>query len=685
MGQSLRNISLKKSYTSKKDDMISEFFNPVLSVSKKYLRVSAYYSSYSLISISKGLSEMFAKNAEMKLIVSFFVNEKDYVAFIKGINDPKEYLHERFLTNKDELKKLMTDNNIEAFTRLVSSGKLSMKFVLANEGIFHEKYGIIFDEAGDYVSFSGSLNETLDGLTKNFEKIKVFRGWVEEENEYIETDIEEFNKYWNGEVDECLVLDIPDKTKNLINESYEEFSRERTAFLELSEVETISLRKHQEEAIEAWKNNEYRGILEMATGTGKTITALSGLKQFLGLNNPAMVILAVPTDILVNQWYNEISRLKVPAHSIKLSGKGAMRIQDLYTYIHGLDKSNIENIVLIGTYKMLSMDKFTSLIPTLFYGAKIIIADEVHHIGAENYSNAMLTSFQYRLGLSATPQRYFDDEGSKGIYEYFGGVVYSFDIKEAIYKEILCPYNYHPIVTTLTEDEMNEYASYSEKISHMLNRKNNATNLSSENRAKFEKMKELLNIQRSRIFKKAINKKDSLENILEELNKNGKLHHLLVYFEDTEQMEDFNEIFEKFASVTSIIDSSVKNEKRNLIIEAFSRGDISIILAMKILDEGVDIPAIERAVILASSGNPAQYIQRRGRLLRKSPGKEIADIFDVTVMVEDSYGINELTNIEKSLIKREMKRAKLFCETAENHIECQRLLYSVSLKYNLDF
>ena len=684
MENSLRKLLLKKSYTSRENDLAIEFFNPVLSLSREYLRVSAYYSSYSMLSISKGMSEMFTNSGKMKLIISFFVNEEDYEAFVNGRRNPQDYIVENFLNDKEQLRKMMMNNSVEAFAKLTSSGRLTIKFVISDEGIFHEKYGIIFDENGDYISFSGSLNETHEGLTVNFEKIKVFRGWIREEDEYIQSDLREFYKYWKGEVFDCLVVDIPDKSKNLIMDAYEEFQKEKTVLLNRNKIETLKLRKYQEGAIEAWKSNNYRGILEMATGTGKTITALEGLKQFLVEKSPSMVVLAVPTDILVTQWQQEITRFDLPCVTVKLSGTGSIRIQDLYTYLNGLDKSSRTNIILVGTYKILSAPKFTTVIPHMFDGVNLIIADEVHHIGAEVYSNIMLESFQYRLGLSATPERYFDDDGTLKIKEYFGEVIFSYDIKQAISEGVLCPYTYNPVIATLTDEEMNEYASYSKKLNNIVNRKNGSVNASEENRLKIKKMEDLLNIQRSRIVKKAFNKQRALEKILQDLNEKEKLHHLLVYFEDSEQIEEFYTIFEKFSVTTATIDAGTSLEKRSLILNKLSNGNINIVLAMKILDEGVDIPSVERAVIVASSGNPAQYIQRRGRLLREYPGKVFAEIYDITVIADVAYGITEMTNEEISITRKEIKRVKLFCETAMNKNQCQRLIYEVSLKYNLN-
>ena len=223
----LRDLIIYKSYTSKENNISEELLNPTLSVASLYYRVSAYYSPHSLRSIAEGLSNMMSNNARVRMIISFFVSEQDYEAFMRGTKDSKDYLESNFVNNKEELKRLMIEDSVEAFSTLVASGRIQMKFILSSQGIFHEKYGIIFDSNGDFIGFSGSMNETFDGLTLNFEKIKVFKSWVEEEKEYIAPDIEEFEKYWNGNVDGCIVQDLPDKNRNVISEAFSEFKREK--------------------------------------------------------------------------------------------------------------------------------------------------------------------------------------------------------------------------------------------------------------------------------------------------------------------------------------------------------------------------------------------------------------------------------------------------------------------------
>lgn len=673
----LRDLKIKKSYTSKENNIAEEFLNPCLSISSLYYRVSAYYSSYSLRSIAEGLSNLISNNAKVKMIISFFVNEQDYQAFIDGTKNAQVYIERNFLNNKEELKNLMIENPIEAFGSLVATGRLQIKFVISSQGIFHEKYGIIFDSDGNFVGFSGSMNETLEGLTVNFEKVKVFRSWVEEEREYIDPDLQEFERYWKGHVDGCVIQDLPDKNRNVISEALEEFKQEKEA--RKSYKKELIPWPHQLKAVRAWKENGYRGILEMATGTGKTKTAIMGIKDFRNLYSSSLIVIVVPTEILISQWEKSLVTNDIQSQIFKISGPSAISLDRMYQILSLGRNSRLGSVIVLGTYKMISSLKFIKLITDSFKDEILLLADEVHHIAAENYSRVMDENYTYRLGLSATPERYFDEEGSQAILNYFNGVVYTFDLNDAILEKILCPYEYFLHFTYLNEIEAFEYEKLTQKLFNQLNHGNeeNAYGIASK------KIENLIAIQRARILKKASGKKEVLRSILLDMKHKNQLKHLLIYFEDNDQIDDFEKILDDLSIYSVRLDAERNDIERDIIIDKFSNGDIDCLLSMKILDEGVDVPSVERAVLVSSSGNPAQFIQRRGRLLRKSAGKEKAEIHDILVSVKDSHSVGQLSGVERSILFKELKRAKLFCETAKNSVTCMDTILNISLKYNL--
>ena len=678
---SLRDLKIRKSYTSRENNIPNEFLNPTLAISSLYYRVSAYYSLYSIQEIAEGLSAMISNNAKIKLIVSFFISEQDYNAFMQGVKNPQNYIEDNFINNKTELKKFMIKETVRAFTLLVATGRLQIKFVLSTQGIFHEKYGIIFDSNKDFIGFSGSMNETYNGMTVNFEKIKVFKSWRDEEREYLDPDLAEFEKYWEGRVKDCIIQDLPDKSKNVISDSYEEFKKEIEA-LERKKKEILPW-AHQMEAVYSWKSNGYKGILEMATGTGKTRTAIFCIKDFRRKYDRSLIMIAAPTEVLISQWEKDIRSEEYgdSLQIIKISGDSRLSIENLYQIITTMEPTNQEFLIILGTYKMFSSSKFLNLIVPVIKSDILLVADEVHHIAAENYSKVMSAKYNFRLGLSATPERYFDEEGSHAIFTYFGGVVYKFDLREAISKDILTPYEYYIHFTSLNEREVEEYEKLTKKLFDKINYKKKDD--ISDNSHQIKKVEHLVEIQRARILKKASKKRETLREILVDMKRKDHLKYLLIYFEDNEQISEYKNILDDLSIFSIKIDSRTSEEERNLILDKFSKGEIDVLLSMKILDEGVDVPSVERAILVSSSGNPAQFIQRRGRLLRKFKGKTKAEIHDILISVDDPYGLNNISSIERSIVTKELRRATLFSETAMNYADCRKAISNILLKYNI--
>jgi superfamily II DNA or RNA helicase len=671
--KSFKDLVINKSYTSKEDDISRDFFNPILSITKLYYRVSAYYSSRSLISISEGLASMVSNGGEMKMIISFFVDVEDYEAYLQGRKDASHYIRDRLPSTKEEMKRLMEHNSIQAFSSLICSNRLSIKFVISSTGIFHEKYGIMFDFNNDFISFVGSMNETLNGLINNFEKIKVFRSWVEAEMEYIAPDLKEFEKYWTGNAEGCIVQDMPESTENLIKTMYSDFVKGMKISTSVKKSQLI-LRDYQQQAVSLWEQNNFCGILAMATGTGKTKIGVRCASKFLENSKNGVVVIAVPTNVLLAQWKSELYQYIPGVDVVQISGTDGEKIDDLYTKIKAYNMSNKSNLVILGTYNMISSQKFKKVIIGSLGTANFLIADEVHHIAAEHYSSVMDETYKHRLGLSATPERYFDEVGTEEILKYFNGVVFTLDLEKAIRDHILCEYNYYLHFTNLTQDEYKNYKDMTLKI---------VKNYALKNEEGKNAAKKLLSIKRSRILKKAVNKEKVLKSILDNMRLENKIKHLLVYFEDNEQIDSVKHVFDSLPISYMKIDAITDGSKRDIILKKFSEGKIDCLISMKILDEGVDVSSIERAIIVASSGNSAQFIQRRGRLLRNSYGKKIAELHDILVTVSDEYNIRSLNPIEKSLMEKELRRGLLFSNAASNALECLKIINKVALKYNL--
>ncbi len=667
-----KELNLNIEYNSDFTDVVKDFFTPVLKKSKSYKRVSAYYSSKSLKVIAEGLSAMVNNDGTMKLLISYLVSEEDFDAILHAKKKPDEILKAMEIYDEVKLRELMTNENVSALGYLIATNRLEVKFVICKgRGIFHLKFGIFTDEVGDKISFSGSINETYEGLTDNIEEFKVFRSWIPEERKYLDKDSVLFDKYWDGKINriDYLIVDMPEKFKNIITKVYKE-CEEKT---KKSIKQLPPSWPHQQTAENKWTQNGYVGIVEMATGTGKTNLAISCIKN-MGLRYPDnfLVVIGCPTKVLVFQWKKEI-RDYIENFDLITISKDETK-DDIF---RSIVDSQQNNHIVIGTYVSLSKPWFTDSILRRYKGKVLFVADEAHWLGAENLSKALSNKYTYRLGLTATPVRYFDIEGTQKILDYFKDVVFRYGLKEAIRDGWLTPYDYYMFFAYLTEDETKEYQKLTKKYSRGVHI-NKKTELE-ENRLM------LILTERAKIVKKAQNKLNVFEKILSKLNKENKLNSLLVYVEDEEQLSEYLIMMDNFDIEYRKIDGSTKDEDREIILGDLSENKIDCVIAMKVLDEGVNIKRLSRAIFISSSGNSKQFIQRRGRILRKVHGKKIAEVYDICVLVDTrNQRDNEFRKVEEKVTASEFRRLAIFSISAHNKLDCYSQLEKVGKLLNID-
>ena len=433
-------------------------------------------------------------------------------------------------------------------------------------------------------------------------------------------------------------------------------------------MKDIKLRDYQIEAIDKWFKNNCNGIFEMATGTGKTLTALACFDELINIKDSLCTIIACPQSHLIDQWIGEIKKF-YDGFIVVASSKNSKWKEDLADLIVNLYLGVIDNVVILTTHKSLASDFFLEKIHEIDI-EKLLIVDEVHGIGSEKQMLGLDDSYDYRLGLSATPSRYFDDIGTEIINEFFGGVVFEFDLSRALTeinpdtgKTYLAPYIYKPIVVNLNDEELDKYQELSAKIARLF-----ATN----NKDVKESLNGLL-FKRQNIINNAEEKYDAFRNILRE---RPDIDKLIVYC-SPQQMDKIQQIMNeegvspqhKFTQHESA--SKKKKEdysEREFLLRKFADGSYKALVAIKCLDEGVDVPVAENAIILSSTSNPREHIQRRGRILRNAPGKKEATIYDVLVFPEEN------TDQGKKIRQKEINRYLDFAINAENSLECIKLL-----------
>ena len=688
-------MDIKIKYDSDNVDILNDFYIPILSNSIKYLRLSGFFSSTSLAVSARGLEEFIKNDGKMQLICSAVLSPDDFIKIKEFYSSPADLIEEKFLMDLKNIKNTFVKDNLAALGFMLANGNLEIKIAIPKDdkGIFHSKIGILMDSLGNMVSFSGSDNETAHGWKYNIEEFKVFKNWISGQDEYFNEDLHNFYQYWDNLTKRSEVIDLPDAiSKELIslapknyfeikvNNSFEEDSRDDKE----DSSDVFKLRDYQEEAINNWFDANKTGIFEMATGTGKTFTALGCmdrlLKEYSKNNQPLLVIISTPTAHLVDQWENDVLKFDVDlilkAYSSNSSWKRKISDQLL-----DLSVGEFNNIVILTTHKTLSKDYFRDFISECSADSFLIV-DEVHGIGSTYQRLALDGSlYKYRLGLSATPERWYDDDGNEAINLFFGDIVYRFTLSDALIrinpengKTFLTPYEYHPIFVELTEDEFEEYSYYTGVIASLYHK------LNSNKHDKIKIKTEINNNLRKRqnILNRACNKYSALKSVISQLKrKNGTLKNLIIYCHDSNQLKKVTSVLNDEEIRKHKFTGEENIEERLNLLNHFSNGDIHALVAMKCLDEGVDVPSAETAIIMASTSNPREYIQRRGRILRRHPNKDLAIIYDMIVSLSEKHMRRldrDQRDLELKIMEKESLRYREFANDAVNYDECYDIL-----------
>ncbi|MFD1928858.1 DEAD/DEAH box helicase family protein [Sporosarcina siberiensis] len=705
-------LTLKPEYRSFSDDIIKDFYIPTLQESVSYKRAVGYFSSTALIEISKGISGLIANSGKIQVIASPQLSESDIEAINKGYKSREEVINQSIL---DSLDLRTTDyyekKRLNLLAHLISTGVLDIKiaFIEASNGIgiYHEKMGLLQDKEGNKIVFTGSLNETKSALSYNYESFDVFTSWTND-FERIRSKEDTFDKLWNNDIDMVETMDFPEialeKFKGYIFEEPDLVMDEKELYrTNIDEEEPliigphmpkqIKLRDYQLEAIASWKSKGFRGIFDMATGTGKTITGLAAVTELFKENNNRLAIVIVcPYQHLVEQWVEDIELFgmnPIIGYSTSKQRNWKRLLQDEVEYfIYGITN----HFCLVTTNATFSSDSLQKIIKSVDKDIVLVI-DEAHNFGADYLKSKLLSKANYRLGLSATIDRHNDEEGTKALYNYFGDKVIEYTLKMAIDNNMLTPYYYYPILIYLNSEELDLYRKLTIDIGKALNR----------DEGNFSDSTKFLMIKRARVVAGAQNKIRGLE---KQIAKYKNESHMLVYcgaatINDPDYMEGKADEEEKrqIDVVTNLLGNKLdfkvskftseeSAEEREDLKGIFAEGKhLQALIAIRCLDEGVNIPSIKTAFILASSTNPKEYIQRRGRVLRKFEDKKYATIYDfITLPVSfdeaKSMDISELHAL-KSLPLREIDRMVDFASIAENSSVADGLINDIKDSYYL--
>lgn len=722
-----KNHKVKSEYRSLIDNVVQDFYIPLLRESVSYKRAVGFFSSSSLVEISKGIAEMASEGGKIQIVASPYLSDEDIEAIKKGYDDRNQIIEKALLAQiAEEPTDYYSMERLNLLASLIADGVMDIQIAYTEDqrgiGMYHEKMGIIEDAVGDKIAFSGSNNESATAMSINYETMDVFRSWGDSsEIERVRLKENAFYSIWHDTEPNIKVLEFPNITDALIekyrrrtpnfNIDKDQFARRILTYAtKLSEMSRgiegpigarvpadIELREYQKEAIASWVGENYRGIFDMATGTGKTLTGLGAISKLSeDLDDVLAVVIVCPYQHLVEQWVEDIVRFNIkpiigysssPQKDWKKRLAKAVRDQKLRR-----EKCFFCFVCTNATFTNSTVQEEISKIQS----SVLLVVDEAHNFGARSLSRLLDDRFTYRLALSATLDRHRDDEGTAFLYDFFGKKCIEYSLEKAIEQDKLTKYKYYPIPVYLTDDELEKYEQKSYEMSKCLVK-------GKDGKYKLNKRGEILAMERARIVAGASQK---LEALREYMAPYADDNNILVYCgatnvidekadssnteeEDIRQIEAVTRILgNEFHMEVAKFTSEENMETRATIKEQFQKGDrLQAIVAIKCLDEGVNIPGIRTAFILASTTNPKEYIQRRGRVLRKAENKPFAEIYDFVTLPRELDAVSGLTTEQAqrdlSLVKNELARIKEFGRLSMNSMQANDLIWDIQEAYHI--
>ena len=733
------------------------FFSECLCNATTFDLMLGFFSSSAINVLSDGFATFLYNGGRMRLVINDILSTEDQ-SCIATASEPGA-LPFIDLSDLESLNYTLSKRDkhfFECLSWLIRNERIDIKIIAPKGGIgiAHSKYGL-FSDGINTVSFEGSVNFSYTALVQNMESMTIACDWNGKADEARVNDTRvSFNNIFEGndtsleylsaqdvktrmvsnfkskEISELLedeakllaekdLSNLPITVHHAINKAKE---RVRAAIEKKNKQQVVvSLephfpfptgpREYQIEAFEKWKNNDpaQRGLFAMATGTGKTLTSLNCLLQIYIKTHFYKAIILVPTITLVNQWEDECRKFGF-TNIVKVCSKNSNWRNEVDAIKLNEQLNELYSFIIISTYASFGRDNVFQQLTS--FSAKttrrlLLIADEAHNIGSKRIMDKMSgVRFLRRIGLSATPDRQFDDMGNSAIRTFFGckpdSYTFEFSMREAIDKGYLCRYNYFPHIVRLTDSEMKEYMKISLQLVKFYNYDSDSFPGSND-------ILMALLLKRKRIIHKATNKESVFKSILEDrFQQTGSLKYTLVYvpegnFPDdrepdvsesdveniSEDVLDPDHLIDRYTKIVADIHPSVTVKKfisglneRDKVLADFASGDLEVLTSMKCLDEGVDVPRSELAIFCASTGNPRQFIQRRGRILRKHPDKHKAIIHDL-VVVPEVTSASESYNMERNLLKGELKRVRDFATLSENADYAYEKLESILSYYNL--
>ena len=671
----LSDLNIRISYTSQgKENILDDFLIPALKEANLYRRSVGFFSSSVFELLGVGLKQLIENGGKIQIICSPELSREDLEGIQLGYALKAATTQKLFEEDIDKTIEELDDENLIQLVTLISTGHMDVMVVdLENSrGIYHDKIGIIYDEDGNKILFVGSTNESVNAYKFNYEKVRVSMSWNTYDIPRIEDDEQEFEGIWNGT---NKYIFRKDYTYIIVDKKKEEVKKPNIKVPEKQKkTAPIKLRDYQEEAIANWVKNNYHGFYVMATGTGKTWTAIYSALE-VNRSTPIFLAICAPYKHLVRQWFDDVHKVFPDCPTVMVSSENHDWENQLLDAVLNSKYGERKTIVAISTIKSFNTAKFTRISGKSNL-EKMLIVDEAHRF--KNLSDEIHESYRYMLGLSATPFSRKQDQAGQELLDFFGGQVFNLPLEYAIEHGYLVHYNYYPIYVNATDDEERNFERFTSLMASCF--RNNVC-IDVEGLAKFKRA-------RLRVISMAQEKTDRINWILSQIREDD---HFIVYCGDgklfeEQRGEEVRHIQYVKDSLTNLdyrvnqftADENIK--ERMQIVNSFNKGMIDSLVAIRCLDEGINIPSIKGALILSSNDDYREFVQRRGRILRTYTNeytgeeKEVANIYDVIVLPPTNSTFAQI----------EFRRFYEYARLADNSEYCIRELEDLLIHYSLE-
>jgi superfamily II DNA or RNA helicase len=680
------------------DDLVGQVLQPAMAVSSTARVGAGFFSSHCLAQIAPGLAAFIeSTSAPLELLISPEISSEDRDAIERGLRTPDEVVEEAMRTLFTDARlssSAVVQHTLTCLSYLVAAQRLEVRFVLMREGMYHKKMWL-FGDGDNWAAIHGSGNATARGLLVNGEQMTVDKPWSDglASRRRVELLVEQWEKQWDNENPHSITLraaqglafvgDSEDgSTVPTVRDFWAAWKADAEAGLEpelppnyraapihqLRIPPSVEWRSgaygHQGRAVDALLDAQGRGVLQIATGGGKTRTALIAATQLQDQHSgPALVVIIVPSKPLMLQWADDVREFGIEPALPSLVAKDARGT--MFAEIRAaLGSSDRRTEVMVMTNSLFSTEPGVGQLAAVLPGdtLTVLVGDEMHNLGVPTFLADPPEQFQKRIGLSATPIRQYDPDGTDRLFDYFGQPVFEFSLGDAIAAGCLTPYRYELHEVHLTEDEMDKYADLTDEL--------RAAGLRVDDNGQTvipnSKVERLLRERRS-VLENANGKIDVLRALL---SKDPRaVRRTLIYTSakpkvigSGRQIEEVNALLAELGIIShQFTNAETSRADARRILDLFAAGDYQVLSAMRVLDEGIDIPQTDTAFVLASSTVTREWVQRRGRILRRAPGKTEATVHDFLVLPPDGS-----TNYGKSILRGELKRAEEFVGLASN-------------------